>query len=107
MLLWAEPDWFKVPKKKKEFFNKGKRVVAAQIQALEGKYVKLEVLHCEIAFDNSAKGVKLLKVGESITRLHTTLKKRGAERTAWGGADGESARAHVTGAKAKSKFLKD
>lgn len=96
VLLWPEPDWFVKGKRKKEYFKKGERVAVAQIRAIENGYLKLEVLRCEVAYDRSAKGVKILKVGEVITRKATTLKARGATRIAWGGKEeGESARSLV------------
>jgi hypothetical protein len=100
VLRWQEPDWFQKGKRKKEFFKKGERTVSAQVLGVGAVYLKLKVLRCEVVFDQSAKGVKVLKPGEEITRKLSTLQARGAIRIDWGGEDGESARAHVT-----SRFL--
>lgn len=104
VLRWTEPDWFQKGKgrRKKEFFKKGERTVSAQVRSIEGDWVELKVLRCEVVSDRSARGVHRLKGGEVIARKGAVLQKRGAERIAWGGADGERARLHVV---AKSKFL--
>jgi hypothetical protein len=101
VLIWPEADWFAKGRKKKEFFKKGTRLVAAQILEIGSVYVKLTVLRCDVVYDVSARGVKVLRQGEVITRKLATLKKCKAVRTDWGGKEGESARAIVV-----SKFTR-
>lgn len=102
VLEWREPDWHTKGRVKKTYFKKGERLVIAQVVKVDKSYVQLEVLRCEIVFDQSARGVKVLKTGEGIKRKVTKLKSREAVRRPWGGKDGERARAKVT-----SKFLRN
>lgn len=99
--VWDEPDWHVSGKRKKEYFRKGDRRVTAQVVDIGRTFIKLKVMSCEVIFDQSASGVKLLKEGEEITRNLEKFKARKAARAPWGGADGEDARAAVT-----SSFLK-
>jgi len=97
VVRWTEPDWFLKGRRKKEFFKKGERRVTAEVRAFDREgYVQLEVRKCEVVSDHSFRGVKILKIGETITRKRTTLKKHGAERMTWAGRDGEGARVEVT-----------
>lgn len=101
VLEWPEPDWYGKGKRKKAFFKKGERRVTAQVRTMDSKgYVHLEVLKCELVFDQSVTGVEIFRAGEIILRKHSTLKKREAKRIPWGGKDGEPARAL-----AASKFV--